>query len=60
MGFPANETSGFPGRRLDPYRAGITISTFAELMFRLPTQFPSNFYCNFPPLASPGFFIEFA
>src|SRR5579885_2506469 len=34
MGFPASETSGLPGNRLDPYRAGITITTLAELIKR--------------------------
>jgi len=32
MGFPAKETSGFPGRRLEPNRAGITTTTFDELI----------------------------
>jgi hypothetical protein len=32
MGFPAKETKGFPGRRLEPNRAGITTTTFDELI----------------------------
>jgi hypothetical protein len=42
MGFPASETSGFPGRRLEPYRAGITTTTFGELMMCLSYIVPEQ------------------
>src|SRR5258708_15383828 len=31
MGFPASDTSGFPGSRIEPYLAGITTTTLAKL-----------------------------
>src|SRR5260370_2400105 len=30
IGLPASNTSGFPGKRVDPYRAGITTTTLTE------------------------------
>jgi len=32
IGFPASNTSGFPGSLVEPYRAGMTTTTLAELM----------------------------
>jgi hypothetical protein len=32
MDFPAKETSGFPGRRLEPYRAGMTTTICGEFI----------------------------
>jgi hypothetical protein len=32
MGFPASNTSGFPGKRVEPYLAGMTITTLAKLI----------------------------
>jgi hypothetical protein len=34
MGFPARETSGLPGRRVELYLAGMTITTFEALISR--------------------------
>src|SRR5713226_1859134 len=31
MGFPASNTSGFPGNRVEPYLAGMTTTTLAKL-----------------------------
>src|SRR5216684_7434469 len=31
MGFPASNTSGFPGKRVEPYLAGMTTTTLAKL-----------------------------
>jgi Ca-activated chloride channel family protein len=32
IGFPASETNGFPGNLVEPYRAGMTTTTLAELI----------------------------
>jgi hypothetical protein len=47
MGFPDSKTRGFPGSRVDPYRAGITTTTLAKLILYLSRHIGNNF-------ASPG------
>jgi len=39
MGFPASDTSGLPGNRVEPYLAGMTTTTLVKLIsFSFPTR----------------------
>jgi hypothetical protein len=42
IGLPPNETSGLPGSRVEPYRAGITTTTVGELMIGLSYIVPEQ------------------
>src|SRR6266704_2063264 len=63
MGLPAREIRGFPARRVDPYRAGITTTTFGWLM-QAPdlgnfwtaweVYFQRNVRCYHTPLSMAG------
>src|SRR6266481_2363154 len=63
MGCPASDTSGFPGNLVDPYLAGITITTLLDCnlapIFLLATQHcPGAGSTWSPPYLKTGLYLE--